>query len=249
MAIGIELLWILIATFLDSIISLVGIISLWFNERFLKGILKYLVSFAAGSLLGGSFFHLFPEAIEDIGYFMSAGFLMIGFVMFFLMEKAVHWHHCEEDGKCKLRQRKSFVELVLIGDGLHNFIDGLVIAAGFLVNVPFGIITTFLIVSHEVPQEIGDFGVLVYGGLKRKKALLYNFISQATCILGGIIGYFISTAYSITSYLLPFAAGGFIYIAASDLIPELHKEKGQFKTGITFIIGLLLMIVFKLLAE
>jgi len=246
---GLELLWIIIATFLDSLISLIGIIGLWFNEKFLKSILKYLVSFAAGTLLGGSFFHLFPEAIEGIGYFMSASLLITGFVIFFLMERILHWLHCEEDGKCRLSKRKSFVELILVGDGLHNFIDGLVIAAGFLVSAPFGIITTFLIISHEVPQEIGDFGILVYGGLKRKKALFYNFISQATCILGGIIGYFISTAYNITSYLLPFAAGGFIYIAASDLIPELNKEKGQLKTGIIFIMGLILMIAFKFLVE
>lgn len=244
-----ELIWILIATFLDSLISLIGVISFVVNERLLKGFVKYLVGLATGTLLGGSFFHLFPEAIESIGYFISASFLIIGFILFFLMEMALHWHHCEEDGKCKLRQRKSFVELILIGDGLHNFIDGLVIAAGFLVNVPFGIITTFLIISHEVPQEIGDFGVLIYGGLKRKKALFYNFISQATCILGGVIGYFISTTYNITSYLLPFAAGGFIYIAASDLIPQLHREKGKLKTMMFFILGITIMVIAKLLIE
>jgi len=245
-----EFLWIIIACVIDSLVALIGVISLWFSKVALNKIVKYLVAFATGALLGGAFFHLLSESLNELSYFTSSSFLMIGFVLFFVTEKFLHWHHCEENGKCKLRKRKSFVELILIGDGLHNFIDGLIIAASFLVNMPFGIVTTLLIISHEVPQEIGDFGILVYGGLKRKTALFWNFISQLTCVLGGIAGYFVSEAYNVSIYLLPFAAGGFIYIAAADLIPELYKEKEMsFKTIFIFLLGIFIMFFMKLLIK
>jgi zinc and cadmium transporter len=245
-----ELIYIILATFINSLIALIGILGLLINEKILNKAVKYLVGLATGTLLGGSFFHLFPEALKGLSYFLSAGLLVAGFVIFFFIESLLHWHHCKEtDGKCKLRNRKAFVDLVLFGDGLHNFIDGVVIAASFLVSLPFGIVTTLLIISHEVPQEVGDFGVLVYGGLKRKKAIFYNFISQLSCVLGGVIGYFASSVYSLTLYFLPIAAGGFIYIAASDLIPELHKERLQLSSLIFFLLGIFIMIVAKLLIE
>ncbi|MCX6799087.1 MAG: ZIP family metal transporter, partial [Candidatus Diapherotrites archaeon] len=155
-----------------------------------------------------------------------------GFVVFFIIERILHWHHCHE-GKCDVHPMSY---LVLIGDGIHNFIDGLVIAASFIVGVPFGIITTLLIIGHEVPQELGNFGILVYGGFGRKKALLFSLMAQATCIIGGITGYFISSATSFSLILLPFAAGGFIYIGASDLIPELHKESNMQKAWLSFLL-------------
>ncbi|MEM4270709.1 MAG: ZIP family metal transporter [Candidatus Pacearchaeota archaeon] len=244
-----ELFYIFIATFLDSIISLIGIVSLWLNAKSINILVKYLVGFAAGTLLTGAFFHLFQESLEKIEYSLSAVLLITGFILFFIFEILLHWHHCEEEGKCKARNKKAFVSLILFGDGLHNFIDGIVIAASFLISIPFGIVSTFLIISHEVPQEIGDFGVLVYGGLKRKEALFWNFVSQATCILGGILGYFVSSLIDIAVYLLPIAAGGFIYIAASDLIPELQKEKIPFKTLVFFFLGVFLMILIKLAVE
>lgn len=245
-----ELLWIIVACFIDSLVALVGILSLWLSAMSLNKMLKYLVAFATGALLGGAFFHLLLESLNELSYLLSASILMGGFIVFFITEEFLHWHHCEEGGKCKARNRKSFVELILLGDGLHNFVDGLVIAASFLINIPFGVVTTILIISHEVPQEIGDFGILVYGGLKRKKALLYNFISQATCILGGVLGYFIAGAYNLSFYLLPFAAGGFIYIAAADLIPELQKDrKVSLRTFLTFLIGVGFMLLMKVLIE
>lgn len=165
------------------------------------------------------------------------------------MEKFLYWHHCHE-GKCDVHPVSY---LILFGDGIHNFIDGIIIAASFIVSIPFGIITTLLIIGHEIPQELGDFGVLVYSGFGKVKALLTNFISQLACILGGIIGYFLSTALKgIIPFILPFAAGGFIYISASDLVPELHKEpkiKKSLSSFAFFILGILIMLAIKFIAH
>ena len=138
----------------------------------------------------------------------------------------------------------------LIGEAVHNFIDGLVIAASFIISVPFGVVTTMLIIGHEIPQELGDFGLLIYGGLEKKKALFYNFASQLICVIGGIVGFLVSGIANVTPPLLAFAAGGVIYIAASDLIPELHKETDKKKVAISFvffIIGISFMVLTKLL--
>ena len=136
------------------------------------------------------------------------------------MEKFLHWHHCHKR-ECKIHPVSC---LILLGDGIHNFVDGLIIAAGFLISPEFGVITSLLIFLHEIPQELGDFAVLVYYGMERKKALLLNFLSQLTCVLGGIAGFMLGGFPEFGEYAVPFAAGGFIYIAASDLIPELHRE-------------------------
>jgi len=186
-----------------------------------------------------------PESLESLDAMKVFGFVLMGFVLFFLIEKFLHWHHCHK-AECKVHP---FTYLILIGDGVHNFFDGLIIAASFFVSVPFGIVTTLLILGHELPQELGDFGVLVYGGFSKKKALIYNFLSQLTAIIGGVVGYFLSTSIeNIVPYILPFAAGGFLYIAASDLVPELHKEP-ELKKSLTsfgfFIVGILFMLLIK----
>ncbi len=234
------ILWIIIATTINSLIAFVGIFSFWCKERTLNEILFILVAFSAGTLLGGAFLHLAAESIGIIE--TNAVFLIIiaGFSVFFLIEKFLHWHHCHK-GKCDIHP---YTYLILVGDGIHNFIDGLIIAASFFVNPAFGVITTIIIISHEVPQELGDFGVLVYGGMKKKKALLYNFASQLMSVIGGIAGFLIAGAGSFQEFLLPFAAGGFIYIAASDLIPELHKElekKRSILAFVFFLIGIVFM--------
>ncbi|MFW5983121.1 MAG: ZIP family metal transporter [bacterium] len=176
---------------------------------------------------------------------MTFGILIGGFTLFFIMEKFLHWHHChEQEGDCP----HTFTYLILIGDGLHNFIDGLVIAASFLVDTSFGFITTILIIGHEIPQELGDFGVLLHGGMEKKKALCYNFLSQLTAVIGGVVGFFIGS--SFTQYLLPLAAGGFVYIAASDLIPEISKEKKIKDIIISFLLffaGIGFMLLLKML--
>ncbi len=241
------LLFIIIATVIDGFVALIGVLTLWLRDRLLRKILIMLVAFSAGALLSGAFFHLIVESLEEMGSIAVFAYVMTGFVAFFLIEKFLHWHHCHE-GKCDVHP---YTQLILIGDGIHNFIDGLVIAASFIVSIPFGLITTLIIISHEIPQELGDFGVLVYGGLKKGRALLFNFLSQLTCVAGGIAGFFLLQTPESVAFLLPFAAGGFIYIASSDLIPELHKEKNLKKSMLSFaffIIGVAFLLGIKLLA-
>ncbi len=241
------LLWIISATIVVSLISLVGIITLSLKTRLLNKILLILVGFSAGALMGGAFIHLLPESIEESSLSMVFLFVLVGFSLFFLIERVLKWHHCHK-GKCNIH---TLGHMNLIGDGVHNFIDGLIIAAAFIVDIPFGIITTIAIIAHEVPQEIGDFGVLIYGGFSKLKALAYNFLSALVAVIGALLGYFLSTITNgFASLLIPFAAGGFIYIAASDLIPELHKEpdlkKSIYSFGF-FLIGIIFMYIIKLI--
>ena len=240
------LLWIIGATFIVSLISLVGAVSLAIKIKLLNKILLLLVGFSVGALMGGAFLHLIPEAVEASGLVFVGLYVLVGFSAFFVIERFLKWHHCHK-GKCDVH---TFTHMNIIGDGVHNFIDGLIIAAGFLVNIPFGIVTTIVIIAHEVPQEIGDFGVLIYGGFTKLKALVYNFLSALLAVIGAITGYFLSTvAEGFTVVLVPFAAGGFIYIAASDLIPELHKEPDLKKSILSFcffLIGILFMYITKL---
>lgn len=237
--------WILLITFIDGLVALVGAFSLVMRSKLLNKIITVLVAFAAGTLLSGAFFHLLAESVEAMEVMTAFIYLMTGFISFFIVERFLHWHHCH-DGKCNVHP---FSYLILYGDAVHNFIDGLVIAASFLVNVPFGIVTSLLIIGHEIPQELGNFGILVYGGFSKTKALLYNFLVQLTSVIGGLAGFYLSATYNF-SFLLPFAAGGFIYIAASDLIPELHKEASISKSMFHFaffMIGVLFMLAIKLL--
>ena len=239
------LIWILLSTFVISAFSFVGIVTLLLKQKILNKILFFLIALSAGALMGGAFLHLMPEAVEkaeEMGSHLAPFiYLLLGFVMFFFIEKVLHWRHCH-DGKCDVH---TFAYMNLFGDSVHNFIDGLIIAASFMVDIGLGITTSVAIALHEIPQEIGDLGVLVYGGFSKTKALLMNFFTALTAMLGGIIGYFFSQSAGFSLvFLLPFAAGGFIYIAASDLIPEIRKEmdfrKYMFSFGI-FILGILLM--------
>src|SRR3989338_2212761 len=243
-----RLLLILSSTFIVSIISLIGVVTLAIKEKFLKTILFLLIAFSAGALIGGAFLHLIPEAIEKSNPLEVFILVLAGFVLFFLLEKYLYWRHCH-DGICHVH---TFSYLNLIGDGLHNFIDGLVIAGSFIASVRLGIFTTLLVIIHEIPQELGDFGVLVYGGFSRQKALFYNFISDLTAFIGAILGYFLSTKISGFSYiLLSFTAGGFIYISSSDLIPEIHKETEQKKSFLSlvfFLLGIGLMFILRKLS-
>lgn len=240
-------MWILGATIANSLVALAGAFTLFCSEKTLDRILFALVGFSAGALLAGAFFHLIIEALEAIGDSMVVFlFVFAGFIVFFLIERVLHWHHCHL-GICEVHPMG---HLILIGDGIHNFIDGLVIAASFLVSISFGVITTIIIIGHELPQELGDFGVLIQSGFSKKKALFYNFISQVTSVVGGLIGFFFSTSLGFSQFLLPFAAGGFIYIAASDLVPELHKEsdlKKSFGAFVFFLLGIGFMVGLKLI--
>lgn len=225
-----------------SIISVIGIVSFLFKAKCVNKALFVLVGFSAGALMGGAFLHLLPEALEAASSSVVFVSVIIGFVLFFVLERYFYWRHCH-NGVCDVHV---FTYLNLLGDGIHNFSDGLVIGASFMVNTHFGIITTLVIIFHEIPQEIGDFAVLMYGGFSRAKALWYNFLSALTCIGGTVLGYRLSeTTMRFSAFLLPIIAGGFIYIAACDLVPELHKQPGlkrasfsvlAFAAGILFIL-------------
>ncbi|MFA4906261.1 MAG: ZIP family metal transporter [Candidatus Margulisiibacteriota bacterium] len=232
---------IIASTVVISVLSLAGAFALVLKDEVLQQILLSVVGFSAGALAGSAFLHLLPESLEQMSPGSTFTYALLGFSFFFLMERIFYWRHCHEE-KCDVH---AFTYLNLFGDSLHNFIDGLVIAASFIVSLPLGIATSIAVASHEIPQEIGDFGVLVYGGFSKAKALLFNLLTALTAVLGGVIGYYLSTAISgLAPILLPVTAGGFIYIAASDLIPELHKEKDNRKANlafILFILGLLFM--------
>jgi zinc and cadmium transporter len=240
-----ELPYIILATIVVSLLSFVGIITLTLREGMLNKILPVLIGLSAGTLMGGAFLHLLPEATESSKGLNVFIFVLVGFIIFFIIEKVLHWRHCHK-GECEVH---TFTYMNLIGDSIHNFIDGLIMAASFVASIPLGITTTIAISTHEIPQEIGDFGVLIYGGFSKKKALLLNFIIALTAVLGGLVGYFISNLIdNVVLFILPFAAGGFIYIAATDLVPEIKKElnmKKYMATLIVFILGILIMLITK----
>ena len=220
--------YIILFTLIGSVFSLIGGIFLLFNE---KKTLKYshlLAAFAAGTLLGTVFFDLLPEALntsEELGLGIDI-FLwtLAGILGFFLLERFIHWfhHHQHEYLDEKV---KPTIALIIAGDSVHNFIDGVVIAATFLVSIPLGIVTTLAVAAHEIPQEIGDFGILLHKGMKRKKIILVNIFSALTAILGALLAFWLGERIEASlPILLSITAGFFIYIAASDLIPEIHHE-------------------------
>lgn len=230
---------IIISTVFVSAGSLVGVAALSIKINSLKRILRLFVALAAGTMLGTVFLHLLPEASElneDSHSYLSL--TMLSFIGFFFVEKILHWRHCHET-ECRTHE---FGTMSLIGDAIHNFIDGLVIAATYTISPTLGIPTTIAIASHEIPQEIGDFAVLLYSGYSRKKAIIANVLVSLTAVVGGLIGYFIGGYnQSLMRYLLPVAAGGFLYIATSDLLPELRKEnktKNVLATFAMFILGI-----------
>ena len=238
-------LYSLASVFIVSVISLVGVITLSINVEKLRKLLIYLVSFAAGALLGDAFIHLLPEAVKETGFEVVISlYVLIGIGFSFLIEKVVHWHHFHyplEEGHVH-----PFAIMNLVGDLVHNFMDGLIIAASYLVSIPVGIATTIAVILHEIPQEISDFGVLLLGGFTKARALFYNFLTALTAVLGAVVVLIIgSSVENITTFLVPFTAGSFIYIAGSDLIPELHKGKFDWKSSLmqfaAIVLGVLVM--------
>lgn len=255
-------LYVLISVTIASLVSLVGAVSLVISKSGLNKILLIMVSLSAGTLFGGAFLHLLPKIVEKLGFTLPVSLLVLGgIISFFLLESILHQHLCEiplprqypllhEPHKHKPHKHKIGI-LNLVGDGVHNFIDGLVIAGAYLISIPTGIATTIAVILHEVPQELADFGVLIYSGFSKAKALFFNFLSAATAILGALVGLILgSRGEMFALYLLPFAAGIFIYIAGANLIPELHKQCGwkesfwhllSFLLGIAIMIGLLFL--------
>jgi zinc and cadmium transporter len=239
--------WILLSGVLMSAIALIGGVTLVLKEQTLQRILLPLVAFSAGSLIGGAFFHMLPASFAAGTPVLTCMMLLtLGFLVFFALEQLLHWHHCRNaDAEC----RKPLTYLILLGDGLHNFLGGLAIAGTFLIDIRLGLISWLAAAAHEIPQELGDFGVLVHAGWTRKKALLFNVLSALTFLLGGLVTYFFSLNHDL-SWLLPFAAGNFLYIGASDLVPEVNKHaesRGNLVSFGAFITGLALLLGIKLI--
>lgn len=239
------LIWIILSTFLVSLISLIGILTLAIKDKLLHRISFGLVGFSAGALLGSAFLHLLPEALKKTNSTLVFYYLILGIVIFFLLERYLHWRHCHQDN-CGIHV---FTYLNLVGDGFHNFLDGIVIAASFVVSPKLGVVTTIAIILHEIPQELSDFAVLIYGGFTKRRALAYNFLVALTAMVGAIAGYFLADfSKSFSGFILPLTAGGFIYISSSDLIPELHKEnnlKHSTLAFLTFLSGIIFMALAK----
>lgn len=238
-------LYTIVSVFLVSLISLIGVFTLSIDQKKLYKSLVYIVSFAAGTLLGDAFIHLIPEAYENIGQEVRVSlYILAGISVFFILEKIIHWRHCHEEPCADHPHPFSYV--ILFGDTIHNFMDGAIIAASYSISIPLGVATTIAVFFHEIPQEIGDFGSLVYGGFTRSRALFYNFLTATTAVLGAIMVLAVNfSTEEFTQLLVPFAAGGFIYIAGTDLIPELNKHN-EFKKGVgqilAFVLGIGLML-------
>jgi len=237
----------LVATFIVSLISLVGLFFFSLRRTLTHKIILGLVAFAAGTMLATALLHLLPEALSQATSQEVLLWVLGGFILFFLVEKIFHWRHCHEaDGDCRIH---AFAYLNLFGDGLHNFIDGLLIAASFVADIHLGYVTTLAVLAHELPQEIGDFGVLLHAGFSRAKALAFNFLTALTAVAGAVVGYFLAQTAAWLPILLALTAGGFLYVAAVDLLPELRQHGRGWKkvilTSVLFLAGIGLMAVFK----
>lgn len=215
-------LYTLVSVVAVSLISLIGVFTLGVRQERLQRILFYLISFSAGALLGDVFIHILPEIMAGDTALQNGGYVLAGIMLFFVLERVLLWHHSHSSHKEEIH---SMVYLTIVGDALHNFLDGVAIAASFLVSVPVGIATATAVIFHEIPQEIGQFAILVHGGWSRTKALLYNFFSALTSVVGALLVLLFAQSFTeAPALLLGLTAASFIYVAMSDLIPELHKE-------------------------
>ncbi len=260
--------------FLIGSLSLIGLFMISIREKTLDRILFILVAFATGTILASALFDLIPESIHHLEELNSGGagiaenlvfvFIIFGFVIFFVIERFIYWFHghahenenklvCytglgegEDFSLSRSSGVKSFALLNLIGDGLHNYLDGIIIMVAFLSGTRNGIIITLAVLFHEFPQEIGDFGILLYGGFSKKKALFFNFLSGMIALLGGLTAFFLSNTIDMFNlFFLAFSGGGFLYIASTELMPELIKEKDLKKSivqALIFICGIILII-------
>lgn len=216
--------YIIVFSFMGSVVSLAGGVLLLAKRRLALKMSHLIASFAAGALLATAFFDLLPEAGEIGGGGTDIYlWVLVGFLTFFLLERFIYWfHHHHEHSK---EATKPTVPLIMVGDTIHNFIDGVVIAATFLVNIPLGVVTSLAVAAHEIPQEIGDFGIMLHRGLPGRKILRFNFFSALMAMAGAILTYFLGDLIKgILPIFLSITAGFFLYIAASDLIPEIHSE-------------------------
>lgn len=237
-----------------SLVSIIGISFLSLSKNLIGKITMFLVSLSAGTLIGDTFLHLLPEAVEvagEEGAAMLWASLIFGILSFFVLEKVIHWRHCHIHTSNEHPHHLG--KMNLLGDCMHNFFDGIIIAGSFLVSIPLGITTLVAVIAHEIPQEIADFGVLLYAGYSKKRALFLNFVTALTAFLGAALAILLGTSLdAFTNLIIPFTAGGFIYIATADLIPELKKETGLNKTLqqlVAILFGIAIMFVLKLIFE
>lgn len=240
------LAWITVGGVAMSVLALTGSATLLLPERLFDRVVPPLVALAAGTLLGGACFHMLPEAIDAVGNRLGVYVsLVAGFVGFFILEQYLHWHHCHRP----VARHGPLGYLILVADGIHNLVGGLAVGAAFLVDTHVGLVTWAAAAAHEVPQELGDFGILVHAGWTRARALLFNFVSALTFLVGGLLAYALAGGVEVV-WLLPFAAGNFLYISAADLIPELTRHAGGVRQTLltfTFVVGLVVLLVVALI--
>ncbi len=216
---------------------IIAALFLFISEKRQKVLIPYMLSYATGSLLAAAILWLLPHAMEHMDSHKLMLIFLLGILIFFILEKILIFRHCHDED-CKAH--KSTANMILIGDGIHNFIDGILIGTSFMISVPIGIWVTFSVIAHEIPQELGDFAILIHGGFSKKKAFLYNMISNATTIIGALLAYlFLEKMEYLQVYAIIIAASSFIYIALVDLAPELHKAK-TLKIGLLQILSILL---------
>lgn len=231
------LIYSLLSTLIVSLLSLIGLFLVFIKTKNLSKITLVLVSFAIGGLLGDAFIHLIPEAFDFFSLeIIPSLMILLGIIIFFILEKILRWHHCHEVD-CH-QEEKHVVTLNLIGDSVHNFIDGALIAASFQISTFVGLTTAIAVILHEIPQEIGDFGIMLHHQVSAKKAVFYNFVTSLTSFLGVFLISFLK--YDFSPYLIPVTAGGFIYLAATDLIPELHRHDVKINQSIIQLVFILL---------
>lgn len=247
-----EIVYIFGSVIIVSLVSIIAAIPLLLKKKISQKLLLFLLSISVGVLLSTVFMGFMPEIAEHEYSIKIAYIIMTGFLVMFILEKFVHYHHNKkcENNDCGHGHAYNLAPINLIGDGIHNFIDGLVIAGSYAVNIGLGIATTISIIFHEVPQEIADFGVLLFSGLSKKKAIIFNFLSALTAIIGAAIGVLYLNEH-FTEYIIPFAAGNFIYIAATNLLPQLHRHcklKESVVHIVAIIIGVLIVTLVTLYA-
>jgi zinc and cadmium transporter len=236
------LAWITIGGVAMSVLALSGSLTLLLPERSFERVVPPLVALAAGTLIGGALLHMLPEAVAAMGNELEVYLWLVGgFLSFFVLEQFLHWHHCHR----ATHEHGPLGWLILVADGVHNFVGGLAVAGAFLVDIRVGLVTWIAAAAHEIPQELGDFGILIHAGWSRTRALLFNFASALTFLVGGWVAYVLAGRFEVT-WLLPFAAGNFLYIAAADLIPELtgypEAARKALLSGM-FVLGLGLLVV------
>ena len=237
----------LVATFLISLSSLVGVLTLSLSEQKLHRILNFLIAYSAGTILGASLFDLMPEAVLLLELELVFPLVAFGFVFFLFLERGIYWYHGHGHGHefseldhTTLKMTKSFAYLNIIGDFVHNFIDGMIIAASFINGVTVGVATSIAVAFHELPQEMGDYGILVYAGMERRRALVFNFAAALSIVFGGLFGsFFISMIEGLSGWMVAFSAGAFLFLSASELIPEIHDDN-DWRKSLVHILFLLL---------